>query len=95
VFVCLDLYRRSNLRDLFFDGVAYPTSLLLTLMKTGRPRPPREVREAYAEHGRTDTYLTLAQVERVCADVMPGARVSRHLFWRYSIIWKKAAGGSV
>lgn len=93
VFVCLDLYRRSNLSDLLFDGVAYPANLLLTLIKTGKPRPPREVREAYAEHGKTDSYLTLPQIERVCADILPGALVSRHLFWRYSIVWKKGAAG--
>jgi SAM-dependent methyltransferase len=89
VFVCLDLYRRSNLLDLLCDAAAYPANVFLRLAKTGRARPPREVREAYAEHGKTDTYLTLRQVERACARVMPGARVSRHLFWRYSVVWKK------
>ena len=89
VFVCLDLYQRSNLRDLLFDGVAYPANLFLRLIKTGRPRAPREVREAYLEHGKTDTYLTLSQIERICADILPGALIKRHLFWRYSIIWKK------
>ena len=93
VFVCLDLYRRSRVGDLLFDAAAYPASLFLSLLKTGRPRPPREVREAYAEHGKTDAYLTLPQVRRVCADVMPGALVRRHLFWRYSVVWKKPAGG--
>ncbi|HEY9282415.1 MAG TPA: class I SAM-dependent methyltransferase [Pyrinomonadaceae bacterium] len=93
VFVCLDLYRRSGLGDLLFDGVAYPASLLLRLMKTGKPRPSREVREAYAEHGKTDTYLTLPQVEQACASIMPGALVSRHLFWRYSVVWKKGCAG--
>lgn len=89
VFLCLDLYRRSDFGDLLRDGLAYPASLFLTLLKTGRPRPPREVREAYAEHGETDTYLTLPEVERICADILPGARVRRHLFWRYSVVWKK------
>jgi SAM-dependent methyltransferase len=93
VFVCLDLYRRSDLRGLFFDGVAYPASVFLRLIKTGRPRPPAEVREAYAEHGRTDSYLTLPQVVRICADVLPGAVVRRHLFWRYSIVWRKETAG--
>ncbi|HLM57998.1 MAG TPA: class I SAM-dependent methyltransferase, partial [Pyrinomonadaceae bacterium] len=92
LFVCLDLYRRSNLTDLLFDGVAYPAGLLLRLLKTGRLRPCREVREAYAEHGKTDRYLTLPQVERVCAEVMPGAVVTRHLLWRYSVVWEKPAG---
>jgi ubiquinone/menaquinone biosynthesis C-methylase UbiE len=93
VFVCLDLYRRSSLTDLIYDCVAYPADIFLTLLRTGRPRPPKGVREAYAEHGKTDTYLTLPQVERVCADILPGALVRRHLFWRYSIVWRKGSSG--
>jgi len=93
IFICLDLYQRYNLHDLFFDSVAYPANLFLTLIKTGKPRPSREVREAYDEHGKTDTYLTLPQIEQICADILPGAIVSRHLFWRYSIIWKKENEG--
>jgi ubiquinone/menaquinone biosynthesis C-methylase UbiE len=89
IFVCLDLYQRSNFSDLFFDGVAYPANLFLTLIKTGKPKPPSEVREAYAAHGKTDTYLKLSQIERICAEILPGALVNRHLFWRYSIVWKK------
>ena len=93
IFVCLDLYRRSTLTDLFFDVLAYPANLFLRLIKTGKLRLPAAVREAYAEHGKTDTYLTLSQVERICAETLPGALVRRHLFWRYSIIWKKESGG--
>ncbi len=89
VFICLDLYQRSNLADLFFDGIAYPANLFLRSAKTGKFRPSREVREAYAEHGKTDTYLSLPQIEQICADILPSALVRRHLFWRYSIIWKK------
>ncbi|HEX8197482.1 MAG TPA: class I SAM-dependent methyltransferase [Pyrinomonadaceae bacterium] len=89
VFICLDLYQRSNLTDLLFDGAAYSANLFLMLIKTGKPRPPKEVREAYIEHGKTDTYLTLSQIEQICANILPGAQVTRHLFWRYSIVWKK------
>ncbi len=89
VFLCLDLYQRSNLNDLLFDSIAYPANVFLGLIKTGKPRPPKEVREAYNEHGKTDTYLTLPQIKRTCANILPGALVRRHLFWRYSIIWKK------
>jgi ubiquinone/menaquinone biosynthesis C-methylase UbiE len=93
IFVGLDLYQRSNLRDLLFDVVAYPANLFLRLIKTGKPGLSREVREAYAEHGKTDTYLTLPQIKQICTGVLPGARVNRHLFWRYSIIWKKENEG--
>lgn len=89
VFLCLDLYQRSNLSDRLFDTVAYPANLFLHLIKTGKPKPSKEIREAYAEHGKTDSYLTLPQIKEICADILPGAMISRHLFWRYSIIWKK------
>jgi ubiquinone/menaquinone biosynthesis C-methylase UbiE len=88
VFVCLDLYQRSTLTDLMFDSIAYAANIFLSLIKTG-PRASREFREAYAEHGKTDTYLTLGQIKEIFADVLPGAVVKRHLFWRYSVVWKK------
>ena len=93
VFVCLDLYQRSGFKDLFFDMAAYPANLFLTLIKTGKPGLSGEISKAYAEHGKTDLYLTLPQVEQICADILPGAKVNRHLFWRYSIIWKKENEG--
>lgn len=93
VFLCLDLYRRSTLTDLLSDCAAYPTSLLLRTLKTGRPKPPRDVRAAYAEHEKTDTYLTLPQIKQACADILPGALVTRHLLWRYSVVWKKETAG--
>lgn len=89
VFVCLDLYQRSSFGELLLGGVAFPASLLLSLIKTGRLRPPKAVREAYAEHGKTDTYLTLPQIRQISASVMPGALVRRHLLWRYSLVWRK------
>ena len=93
VFVCLDLYQRSGLRDLFFDMAAYPANIFLTLIKTGKTGLSGEIYKAYAEHGKTDSYLTLPQIKQMCADILPGARVNRHLFWRYSIFWKKENEG--
>jgi ubiquinone/menaquinone biosynthesis C-methylase UbiE len=93
VFLCLDLYRRSTLTDLLSDCVAYPASMLLRTLKTGRPKPPRDVRAVYAEHEKTDTYLTLPQLKQACARILPGALVTRHLLWRYSIVWKREAAG--
>lgn len=89
IFVCLDLYQRSTPIDLLSDCIAYPISLLLRTLKTGRPKPPRDVCAAYAEHEKTDTYLTLQQLKQACADILPGALVTRHLLWRYSLVWRK------
>lgn len=95
IFVCLDLYQRSSLTDFTFDGVAFPASVFLRLTKTGKARASSELREAYNEHDKTDTFLTLPQIEQICADLLPRALVSRHLFWRYSIIWKKETEGQM
>ena len=89
VFVCLDLCRSSNAAELFVDAMAYPLGLILRLVNTRKLWPSNELRKAYDDHGKTDSYLTVKQVAQTCAEVMPGARVKRHLLWRYSIVWRK------
>jgi 2-polyprenyl-3-methyl-5-hydroxy-6-metoxy-1,4-benzoquinol methylase len=36
---------------------------------------------------------TYAAVRRVVGEVLPGARFRRHVLWRYSVIWRRPAGG--
>jgi ubiquinone/menaquinone biosynthesis C-methylase UbiE len=91
VLLVLDLFQAEGLADAFMSALAVPLSLGLRLVRRGRLRPPREVRRAWDEHGRHDTYLTLAQVRELCAQMLPGALLTRHLLWRYSVVWKKRA----
>jgi ubiquinone/menaquinone biosynthesis C-methylase UbiE len=86
----LDLYEPAGLTDLLAGIMAVPVSMVLRWIKTGHFREPRQVSDAWAEHGRNDTYLTLTQVRTVCGGVLPGAQVRRHLLWRYSLLWRKA-----
>jgi ubiquinone/menaquinone biosynthesis C-methylase UbiE len=88
VLLVLDLFQAEGLSDAFTGALAVPLSLGLSLFRRGRLRPPREVRRAWDEHGRHDTYLTLARVRELCAEMLPGALVTRHLLWRYSVVWK-------
>ena len=88
----LDLFEPDGLLDTFKSALALPLSVGLRVIRQHRLRPPREVRQAWAEHGRHDSYLTLAQVREICAQVLPGAEVRRHLLWRYSIVWEKLSG---
>ena len=85
----LDLFKTESLAEFSTSLMALPVNLLLRWSKTGRIREPAEVRAAWAEHGRTDVYPTLSQVRRVCAALLPDAQITRHLLWRYSIVWKK------
>jgi len=89
VLAVLDLYRAESLVDYALSALALPVSVALRVGKTGRLRPPRAEREAWAEHERHDAHLTLAEIRQLCAANLPGALVRRHLLWRYSIIWRK------
>jgi len=69
--------------------VAIPTSVSLRFLHNGRLLPPREVRAAWAAHEQNDTYPTMNEVRMLCAEILPGARIKKHLLWRYSIVWRK------
>ena len=85
----LDIYRPRSPADLAVSLLAVPAARLLRLRHTGRLADPPEVRRAWEEHGRTDRYLSLAEVRAACARVLPGAAVRRHLLWRYSVVWRR------
>ncbi len=91
VLIILDLVEGDGWRDAASNVVAAPWHLALMLVNNRRLRPPREVREAWAQHGSHDCYPTLGQVQAACAQILPGARVRKHLLWRYSIVWTKPA----
>ena len=89
----LDLYKAVGVIDLMMSLLAIPVHTILKLKNTGRIRESREIKDAWAEHGAHDTYLTVSEVRRACHDMLPGAIIKKHLLWRYSIVWKKQAIG--
>ncbi|HZS08131.1 MAG TPA: methyltransferase domain-containing protein [Blastocatellia bacterium] len=88
----LDLRRTEGLSELAAGAMAWPVSAALRLIVNGRLIEPPELRRAWNEHGRNDSYLTTSQVRRICADLLPGAVVRKHLLWRYSVVWQKPSG---
>jgi SAM-dependent methyltransferase len=89
VLLILDLFEPSGLVDALLNPVAMSLSISLRLMHHGRLRPSRAARDAWAAHERHDVYPTMKEVRALCADILPGAKIKKHLLWRYSIIWKK------
>jgi SAM-dependent methyltransferase len=85
----LDLYRSQGVSDRLSDVLAVLVHTVLKLLKTNRLRHTPEEQAAWAQHARHERYLPLAQVRRICAEVLPGANVRKHLLWRYSIVWSK------
>jgi ubiquinone/menaquinone biosynthesis C-methylase UbiE len=89
----LDLFRPVSPLDQAARAASYPYSLALRLRHGARLRPPAHARALWEAHGRRDVYPTLASVRAACAEWMPGARVRRHLLWRYSIVWRRPETG--
>jgi SAM-dependent methyltransferase len=89
----LDLYRPSGYADLFVGAAGFPASKAIRLAKTGalsKPPQPPEVERAWEEHYATDAFPTLGDVRSACDEAgLRGAKVRRHLLWRYSVVWRK------
>ncbi len=80
---------REGLIDSFLNLIAMSVSVSLRLLSHGRLLPRREVRAAWNDHARHDIYPTMREVRALCADILPGAKIRKHLLWRYSIVWQK------
>jgi SAM-dependent methyltransferase len=92
VLLILDLYEPRGLSDWLLNFPALSVSTTLRLIHHRRLRPRREVRAAWAAHEAHDLYPTMNEVRSICADLLPGAKVKKHLLWRYSIVWHKPNG---
>ncbi|MEP7294066.1 MAG: class I SAM-dependent methyltransferase, partial [Chloroflexota bacterium] len=89
VLLVLDLFQSAGLGDFLQNVVSVPYHLALQQTK-GRNHPSSpEAAAAWEAHGRDDPYPTVNEVRRTCAELLPGAQVTRHLLWRYSIVWMK------
>jgi ubiquinone/menaquinone biosynthesis C-methylase UbiE len=89
VLVVLDLVESSGFAERLVDVVAFGASGVLRLIHNGRLRPPAEVRKAWEQHGQHDSYATVSEVRALAHELLPRASVTRCLFWRYALVYKK------
>jgi ubiquinone/menaquinone biosynthesis C-methylase UbiE len=86
-----DMAADGGLIDRAISALAYPVSAAIRFRETGHLLPSRELRTAWKEHGKHESYLTLNEVKEMCKRYLPGASVRRHLLWRYTVVWNKNA----
>jgi SAM-dependent methyltransferase len=90
IILILDLYQNVGPLGRLSDLIAYPVYMAQQL--TSRQlNPPRAIAEAWDHHGQHDNYLTVSQARQIYTSVLPGAKVKRHLLWRYSVVYRKPA----
>lgn len=89
VLAVLDLFQTVTPGEILTGALAMPASVLLGLLRNGHLRSSAAARAAWEQHGQHERYLTVAQVREACRELLPGARVRHHLFWRYSLVWTR------
>ena len=88
VLVVLDLVESNSLPERMLDVIGLGVSGGLRLIHNGRLKPPAEVRKAWEQHGKHDSYFTLSQLRALANEILPGSTVRRHLLWRYSLTFQ-------
>jgi ubiquinone/menaquinone biosynthesis C-methylase UbiE len=79
----LGLYQEKTLIDYAYSAVSIPLNFVyLRWHRASIPAPATAVQTRPAQ-------LSLRQIRRAANAVIPGSRLQRHLFWRYSLIWQK------
>jgi len=91
VFVVLDLVQSNSLVERMFDVAGLGVSAGLRLIHNGRLQPPPEVRKAWEQHGKHDSYATIKQMRALADEILPGSIVRRHLLWRYTLVYSATA----
>lgn len=89
VLILHDLLEASNGLDKALDIFRLPVSMAVRLWQRGSVFARREVRRAWAEHGKRESYLKPQEVRAMRDEHLPGGRVIRHLLWRYTVVWHK------
>lgn len=89
VLILHDLLTPDGAIDKAADLFRLPVNLAVRFRRTGRLLAARDVRKAWAEHGKNERYLTKHQVVAMRDQHLQGGYVKNHLLWRYTVVWRK------
>jgi len=88
ILAVLDLVESNSWNERILDVVGMGVSSGLRLIRNGRLQPPAQVRKAWEQHGKHDSYATIDDMRALANEILPGAAVTRRLLWRYTLIYK-------
>jgi len=90
-FLVVDLYEEGHWSDFFYDLVSAPLHRLLKFRYEGRTRTATSELETelWHQHGSGDEYLSIAELKKITAQLMPRAKIRKRLLWRYTLVWEK------
>ena len=83
--IIIGLYLTATPADMAMELVTLPANAVVGLAKAinGTGGKPHDT-----EMPMVMTAPTLPEIRAAAAEIVPGARIRRHLFWRYSLVWR-------
>jgi ubiquinone/menaquinone biosynthesis C-methylase UbiE len=84
-----DILASSGVFDRAVDLLRLPINVFVRARRTGRLMASRQMRQAWADHGKGERYLTMQGVKDMSDQYLAGAYVKRHLLWRYTVVWRR------
>ena len=92
----IGLYREQTRSDRLLNVTAIPANLALGWLRTRNLRV--EVTQLPGPMAMTaptrPADMTLREIRVQAAHELPGSRVRRHLFWRYSLVYRTKLAGT-
>ncbi|MFJ3190599.1 class I SAM-dependent methyltransferase [Streptomyces halstedii] len=82
--VVVGVYRPRSLSDHLIDAVAIPANLVVAWIRNKGRKAPRPASMTAPTRPAT---MTFADMVREARQALPGARLHRRLFWRYTLLW--------
>jgi SAM-dependent methyltransferase len=84
------LARPDSLADLAFDVLSGAANPVMGMMKHPRPaRFPQQVQDGQPVMPMKDPATSVAEIEAAARACLPGSKVRRRLFFRYTLQWDK------
>ncbi|WP_184290967.1 methyltransferase domain-containing protein [Nocardiopsis algeriensis] len=84
--IVVGIYRTASPLDYATDAVAIPANLAMGWIRN-RGRTSSAPVSMTAPTRRAD--MTLSDIARQVRCLLPGARLRRRLFWRYTLVWRR------
>ncbi|MFD6475508.1 class I SAM-dependent methyltransferase [Streptomyces anulatus] len=86
--IVVGLYRPRSRSDYLIDAVAIPSNIAMAWIKNKGRRSPRPVAMTAPTRPAATSFPDIVRDARL---VLPGARLRRRLFWRYTLVWNQYA----
>jgi SAM-dependent methyltransferase len=82
--IVVGLYRPQSRSDYLIDAVAIPSNVAMAWIKNKGRKSPRPTSMTAPTQPAT---MNFADIVHEARHELPGARLRRRLFWRYTLVW--------